>query len=102
MMKKRSRKKAVREEAAKQTQKIKETATLTGVLMHRENHVELTGNHEAMVDGCKGIVEYSENTIRVNIEQGQLKFVGRDLQIVCMTEDSMVIRGFIMGLEYCN
>ena len=76
--------------------------TLGGALFEREVHVELCGNREAMIDGCQGIVEYNEEAIRLNITKGQLKIWGRGLQIACLAEEGMIVRGYIMGLEYCN
>ena len=55
-----------------------------------------------MIDGCQGIVEYNEEAIRLNITKGQLKIWGRGLQIACLAEEGMIVRGYIMGLEYCN
>ena len=51
---------------------------------------------------CKGIVEYNDTLIRLHIPEGQLKVSGRELQIACMSEDSLIVRGFLSGLEYCN
>ena len=54
------------------------------------------------MDGCRGIVEYNDSTVRLNITGGQLRFSGRSLQIACMTEDSMILRGYILSVEYCS
>ncbi len=80
----------------------KEAITLGNALLRKETHIELSGNYEALVEGCKGIVEYNDTLIRVNSDNGQLKFTGRNLQIACMSDDSMIIRGYIVGVEYCN
>lgn len=37
-------------------------AALRGV-----SHMELSGNREAIVEGCKGVVEYDEGIIRLNL-----------------------------------
>lgn len=81
---------------------LKESLTLGKALFEREVHVELCGNREALIDGCQGIVEYNEESIRLNITKGQLKIWGRGLQIACLAEEGMIVRGYIMGLEYCN
>lgn len=76
--------------------------TLTGALLNREARVELSGTHEALVEGCKGILEYREDLIRVNTQQGQLMLGGRNLEISCMSEDSMIVRGYISKIEFCQ
>ena len=81
---------------------LKEALTLGGALFEWEVHVELCGNREALIDGCQGIVEYNEEAIRLNITKGQLKIWGRGLQIPCLAQQRMIVRGYIMGLEHCN
>lgn len=80
----------------------KEALTLSGALLNREVHVELRGTHEALVEGCKGIVEYREDSIRINTQQGQLVIGGRKLEISYMSEDSMIVRGYINKIEFCQ
>ena len=67
-----------------------------------ETHIEINGNYEAIIEGCKGILSYREEEIRLNTENGQLKLRGRNLQIICMGEASMIVRGYIIGTEYDN
>ena len=43
-----------RKKEQSQTQKIKEAVTLTGALFHKELHIEMVSNKEALIDGCKG------------------------------------------------
>ena len=87
---------------AQAASKLKEALTLGGALFEREVHVELCGSREALIDGCRGIVEYNEGCIRLNIEKGQLKIRGRGLQIACLAENGMIVRGYIAGLEFCD
>ena len=63
-------------------------------------HFEMNGNREIVVDGCKGILEYDENIIRLNTGKMITKFLGRHLNIKCLTPDSLVIEGFITSIEF--
>ena len=83
-------------------QLLTERNTLGSSLLAQESHLEFCSNRELLVDGCKGIVEYNYTLIRLHIPEGQLKVSGRELQIACMSEDSLIVRGFLSGLEYCN
>lgn len=83
-------------------QLLSERTTPVASLLSQESHLELCSNRELLVDGCKGIVEYNDTLIRLHIPEGQLKVSGRELQIACMSEDSLIVRGFLSGLEYCN
>lgn len=63
-------------------------------------HFELNGNREVVVDGCKGILEYDENIVRLSTGKMITKFLGRHLNIKCLTPDSLVIEGVITNIEF--
>lgn len=62
--------------------------------------IELTGNKELAVDGCKGVLEYDENVIRLNLKNYILRITGRDLGLTCLTTESLVVRGTILSVEF--
>lgn len=104
--------------AAKQNRKIKAAASvaeineglrrLSGILdippsaMSGVPQIELGGNREAVIDGCQGILEYSEDTIKLAAGKLNMRFLGRGLQIRVLTHDSAVIEGFITSIEFLD
>ena len=62
--------------------------------------IEMTGNREAVVEGCQGIVEYDETCIQLRTKYHILQFTGADLQIKTMTDTSVVVQGIIAGLSF--
>ena len=62
--------------------------------------IELSGNQEAIIDGCQGILEYDENIIKLTTGKMSIKFTGRHLQVKVLTHDSAVVAGFITGIEF--
>lgn len=70
---------------------------LTGSL-----HVELESNRSALVDGCAGVLEYTDSSVRLNTEKFILRFTGRELSIVSMQNGQTTVTGFIAGIEYLN
>lgn len=62
--------------------------------------IELSGNREAVIDGCQGILEYDENVIKLATGKMSIKFTGRELHIKVLTHDSAVVDGFITGIEF--
>ena len=62
--------------------------------------VELLGNRQAVVDGCRGIIEYSDSCIRLSAQGLILKFTGTGLEIRAFTESEAIVAGTILGLEY--
>ena len=63
-------------------------------------HIELSSNREATVDGCRGVMEYEESRIKLNIGTGTVTFSGRSLEITNLLGSQAVIAGFITGLEF--
>ena len=63
-------------------------------------HMEIHGNGEVILEGNKGVVEYSDTSIKLHTGKYVLAFSGRGLHIQCMTDCDVVIRGFITGIEY--
>ncbi len=62
--------------------------------------MELLSNREAVVEGCQGVLEYDDTTVRLNMGNMIVRFLGRNLQIKGMTADSLVVEGFITSIEY--
>lgn len=63
-------------------------------------HFEINSNKEVIIDGCKCILEYDENFIKIKMEKMDVLFWGRDMEIKCMTTDSLVIKGVIASIEF--
>ena len=63
-------------------------------------HIELSGNREAIIEGCKGVLEYDENLVRINTGKMIIRFLGRDLTIRNLTDNSAIIEGYITSIEY--
>lgn len=62
--------------------------------------IELLGNNEAVVEGCKGILEYDDTVIKIAIHKMQVKFIGIDLTIKSLNSESVIIQGAIGGIEF--
>lgn len=65
-------------------------------------HIELLGNREAIVDGCKGVLEYDENVVRLHTGKITLRFTGSDLSIKSLTADQAIIEGIILNIEFLS
>ncbi len=62
--------------------------------------VSLRGNEEVVIEGSKGVVEYSEEVIRINTVMGLICFTGRGLNLKCISPTQLIISGFITKLEF--
>lgn len=63
-------------------------------------HFEMNGNREVVIEGCKSILEYDENLVRISVKKMSVSFYGRSLTIKCLTPDSLVVQGFITSIEF--
>lgn len=69
--------------------------TLTG-----GGRMELTGNRRAVVEGCRRVLEYEEDCIRLETEDGVVRFRGRDLCVNCLTDRCAVVSGTVLSVEF--
>lgn len=64
--------------------------------------LQFNSNKEVTLDGCKGILEYQSDIIRVNTGRMVVVFKGRKLNIKCLTVASIVISGYITCVEFIS
>ncbi len=76
-------------------------ADLPGGVLDAGAHITLLSNREAVVDGCRAIIEYCEDRVKLNVGRGSVSFSGRDLEIHSLDEKNLVIRGFLLAVEFC-
>lgn len=60
----------------------------------------LTGQYEMNIENYRGIMEYTEQLIRVKIRGGQVKLTGKHLEIIYYTNTDMQIVGKIEKIEF--
>lgn len=62
--------------------------------------VELNGNRDAIVDGCKGVLEYDCGVVRLNCGKLSVRFCGTNLSIKNLTFDKLVVSGDILTVDF--
>lgn len=62
--------------------------------------IDLTGNEEASIDGCKGIIEYSSEKITLNLGNCCASFCGDSLEMQTFDEERTVIKGKFLSIEF--
>ena len=68
--------------------------------MMSPTRIEFKSNKEVIVEGCKSIDQYDENMVKIKVTKMTILFFGRNLELKCMTSDSLVIYGFITSVEF--
>lgn len=95
---------AVKDTAPQKTvvQKVARALELPGDIAAGMAHIEMSGNREIVIDGCKNILEYDENVIKINAGKMTVRFCGRGLTLRNLSQDSAVIEGFVSSIEFLS
>lgn len=67
-----------------------------------EAKIEMLSNREIIVDGCKGVVEYNENLIKLNIGELILGITGDEMLIESFDSGVTVIRGKLAEISFVS
>ena len=63
-------------------------------------HIELSSNREAVVEGCKGVLEYTPERVRLSCGSKVVRFIGDALELRCVTDSTAVVTGRILLVEF--
>ncbi|MBQ5823717.1 MAG: YabP/YqfC family sporulation protein [Clostridia bacterium] len=61
---------------------------------------EIISNTEARIDGCKGIIEYSEEKISLNLGNICAQFCGSRLELKLFEDEQAVINGCFSAINF--
>ncbi len=87
-----------RESPAKRRDFVEQALDLPEILHANVPHLELQGNRELSVDGCKGLLEYTEERIRLHAGSLLLTVHGASLCIQMYSESQTVLTGDIQEI----
>lgn len=62
--------------------------------------ISIIGREEFCIENYKGIIEYSEEKIRINTASGILKIEGKNLNLRNITSESLTITGGMFKFEF--
>lgn len=57
-------------------------------------------NKEVIVEGCKEILEYDDNVIRITTKKMEISFWGTNLALKCFNTDNIIITGKLERVEF--
>lgn len=86
--------------AASGISNLNRLANLPPGVLYNAPHFEINDNIEVIAEGCKGLLEYSENTVSLDTGKYISQFFGSNLKIQYIRPDALVIKGKISGLEF--
>jgi len=62
--------------------------------------ITMMGNEELNIENYKGVIEYSEERIRINTTKGVIKIEGRAMLLKQITDEDIQIIGTIIKIEF--
>lgn len=62
--------------------------------------ISIVGKNEVLIENHRGILEYNNELIRISTKLGQVRLVGRELNILQYTNDEMKIEGLISEIDF--
>ena len=79
---------------------LERTLQLPNGLLSKQPRMELSGNRRVLIEGCNGIVEYSEDRICLRTDIGTIRFMGRNLCMHRLNPSCAVISGRLLSVEF--
>lgn len=64
--------------------------------------IRLIGTHEVTLENYKGILEYSDRQIKVRAKPRCVCIQGSSLEIICLTDELLNIRGYIEKISFVS
>lgn len=71
-------------------------------LFKDEPRIEMSGNREMIIDGCKGVVQYDETQIKLSLGEYVLSLSGDNLVINSFDSSVAVISGQICDISFVS
>ena len=65
-------------------------------------NIELFGNKQIIIEGAKGVVDYSEDFLKIDLGSICLKISGNKLVIDSFIYEQINVKGEIVTLEFMN
>lgn len=84
------------------TGRVERALELPGGTLTDVPHIELTGKRKAVVEGCHGILSYDDDAVRLNTGCGIVRITGQQLTLRAMSDDSAMVTGCLLCVEFLN
>lgn len=68
--------------------------------VHKTFSIEFHSNTDVTVEGCMGMVEYSDRLIAINLGDRIVRFHGDDMEISTFFESQAVIKGTVLSMDF--
>lgn len=80
--------------------KISDTFDLPKEIILGVPNIKIIGNSDMMIENHRGILEYTDEILRMNSGLGVIKIQGRNLEIKEVSQEDIQIHGSIESVEF--
>lgn len=80
--------------------RIERAATLPEGTLYRALYMEFSANRRVVVNGCRRIDRYEQNTVTLDTVDGTVTFEGDALCIECIENGGAVVSGHICTVSF--
>jgi len=81
---------------------LSETIKLPSDILAGAPLLSMVGQRQLFIENYKGIIEYTQDSIRVQTKIGRILVEGKRLNIEYYTVDDMKITGYITTIQFCE
>lgn len=85
---------------SKLNRKINEILEIPAEVYGKEQKLTVIGFNKILIENYKGILEYTENYIKLSTHIGLINISGYSLELQQMTEDDIMINGKLDSIEF--
>lgn len=82
--------------------RICERLDITEDVCRRCGYIEIISNTCALVDGCRSVLEYDSELVKLNLGKISVAFHGSELTIKSLSMAQAMVEGLILSVEFCN
>ncbi len=80
--------------------KFAEELQLPETAVHNTFTIEFHGESRVIIEGCMGILDYSDEYIAVNLGSKTVRFKGANMQMDTFFESQAVIKGNVISMDF--
>ena len=77
-----------------------ENDILSGEII-KNTYSEIFSNKKIIIDGCKSIVDYKEDYLKLKLNKGFMNILGSSFKILSFQSERIEICGTILNIEFC-
>lgn len=64
--------------------------------------IEVRGTSDVIIEGCRGIVEYTQSCIALNLGKNIVRFTGAQLEISSFFESQAILKGTVISMDFSS